>query len=219
MSQPASKRICVAIFAESRLTADSLSHFLQKEADLACSQMDSFSPKWLNQPEVILVDSRDATEATLKEVSAKLPDAKIIITNGDVPTLDVVICSRVGVTGFTLKSATTTEIAKTIRSVASGVPVIPQSIGARLYKEIREAQNSDRRFIFSDDPLTPREQDVARLAADGLRNKEIGAKLSLAIDTVKTHMRSILRKLALRNRVELVKLSELHKQPRRGAAA
>ncbi len=204
MSRLAPKKIRIGIFAETRLITDSLFQILQGESDLACSKISGLSAILANHPEVILLDCQDATGMNLKEISTKLPHARVVVTNGDADGLDIIMCSRTGVTGFTLRAATASEIAKTIRSVAAGgLAVIPQCIGAKLYSQITEAHRR-----FPDGGLTPREQEVARLAAEGLRNKEIAAQLSLAVETVKTHMRSILRKLSCRNRVQLARLLE-----------
>ena len=204
MSRTATKKIRVGVFAESQLIADSLLHMMQKESDLACLKMNNFFMRWPNQPELIVLDWQDATDSNLKELRLNLPHAKIVVMNGDATGLDLVLCSRVGVTGFTLKASSSSEIAETIRSAAAGAQIIPARIGARLFNEIHEAQNSNR-VVFGDAALTPREQDIAHLVAEGLRNKEVAAKLSIGVETVKTHIRSVLRKLGLRNRVELVK--------------
>lgn len=202
MSRLATKKIRVGVFAESQLLTDSLIYVLQKEPDLACLKMDDFC-RWPNQPEVVLLDWQDATDSNLKELRVSLPNAKIIVLNGDATGLDLVLCSRNGVVGFTLKASSFSEIAKTVRSAAGGTQIIPERIGVRLFNELRK-ENSNR-VVFGHGALTPREQDIARLVAEGLRNKEIAAKLSIEVETVKTHVRSVLRKLGLRNRVELVK--------------
>ena len=206
MLRPAEKKIRVGIFVESRLLADSLLYVLQEESDLTCAGINGFSFAYMNHPEVILLDWQDATETNLKEATTNLPNIKLVVTNGDAAGLDLVLCSRFAVMGFTLKAATSADIVKTVRAVASGVTIIPQCIGARLYKEVHEVQNRGHHAL-SFDALTVRERDVANLASAGLRNKEIAAKLSLETDTVKTHMRSVLRKLGMRDRLELVKLS------------
>ena len=51
--------------------------------------------------------------------------------------------------------------------------------------------------------MTPRERDVIALIADGMSNKEIGLKLNIASDTVKSHVRNVMEKLALRTRLQI----------------
>ena len=59
-------------------------------------------------------------------------------------------------------------------------------------------------------PLTERERQVARLVLEGLRNKMIAQRLSIAESTVKMHLRSVFDKLAIRNRTELVQYVQRH---------
>ena len=66
------------------------------------------------------------------------------------------------------------------------------------------------------DPLTLRENDVAQLVASGLSNQEIGRILKISEQTVKNHLQSIFRKLALENRVELTLRLRQHHGGRRG---
>ncbi len=219
MSRAAPKKIRVGVFVETRLIRDSLMQMLKKEADFVCSKLSDFSTEWPNHHEVILLDSQDVTESNLRQLSTSFPNTRIVVLNGDHPQLNLLLCSRIGVIGFTLKTSTLAEIATTIRSAAVGVRVIPECIGVKLFEAVSEAERSDLVFgATADGLLTPREHDVACLAANGLINKQIAAKLSVEVETVKTHMRSILRKLGVRNRVELARLFETRKRERNAVA-
>ncbi len=190
MSRAAPKKIRVGVFVETRLIRDSLMQMLKKEADFVCSKLSDFSTEWPNHHEVILLDSQDVTESNLRQLSTSFPNTRIVVLNGDHPQLNLLLCSRIGVIGFTLKTSTLAEIATTIRSAAVGVRVIPECIGVKLFEAVSEAERSDLVFgATADGLLTPREHDVACLAANGLINKQIAAKLSVEVETVKTHMR------------------------------
>jgi DNA-binding NarL/FixJ family response regulator len=163
-------------------------------------------------PDVILMDVRmpgvDGIEATRQIVARDRAARVLILTTFD---LDEYAFSalRVGASGFVLKDVPVDELARAIRSVASGDAVVSPRITRRLL-DVYATQLPD----LSDDApgpvpaalnqLTPREQEVLLAVATGLSNTEIAEKLVVTEATVKTHVGSILAKLDLRNRVQAV---------------
>jgi DNA-binding NarL/FixJ family response regulator len=163
-------------------------------------------------PDVILMDVRmpgvDGIEATRQIVARDRAARVLILTTFD---LDEYAFSalRAGASGFVLKDVPVEELARAIRSVASGDAVVSPRITRRLL-DVYATQLPD---LSADDPgpvpaalnqLTPREQEVLLAVATGLSNTEIAGKLVVTEATVKTHVGSILAKLDLRNRVQAV---------------
>lgn len=161
------------------------------------------------QPDVVLMDVRmplmDGIEATGK-ISASTSVARIIIlTTFD---LDEYAFAglQAGASAFLLKDVAPLDLVQAVRLVASGDAVVAPRVTQRLLEDF--VRNSPPRPTQSPDPLlaelTPRELEVAQCIAQGLSNAEIAHSLFLSEATVKTHVRRILTKLHLRDRVQVV---------------
>lgn len=108
---------------------------------------------------------------------------------------------RHGASGFLLKDSTPEFVCESIRTVFAGHSVIaPQNLDALLGTEPEEEPQLPGLY----GALTEREREVFAAVARGLANPEICAQLFLSASTVKTHIGSILRKLELRDRVQIV---------------
>jgi len=99
---------------------------------------------------------------------------------------------RAGVGGFLQSNASSEQIVQAIKSVASGLMVFDRALAP---------QSPDDELL---EQLTSRENEVLRLLADGLGNKEIAVKLSISEHTIKFHIHSILGKLGAASRTEAV---------------
>jgi len=204
---PSQKKIKVAFFGESWLLLNSLSETLRKERDMICSVATVPCGVWPNQPEVIVIDWQDATEPNLNLLSTDMPNARVVVMDADAGPLNVVSCVRLGVMGFTLKNSTLTDVAEAIRSVADGHRVIPDRLALKMSEQLYNEQNNGNSFVAGGNRgLTTREQEIARLVAEGLGNQEIADKLSIQSVTVKSHIHAILQKLNCRNRLELARV-------------
>jgi DNA-binding NarL/FixJ family response regulator len=112
---------------------------------------------------------------------------------------------RAGASGFLLKDAPAAQLVDAIRIVAAGDALLAPSITRRLIAEfVRRPLPADAPALAE---LTPRELEVLKLIAAGLSNKEIAAELFLSEATVKTHVKRVLAKLDLRDRVQAVVLA------------
>lgn len=161
------------------------------------------------EPDVVLMDVRmpvmDGIEATGR-ISASVSAARVIIlTTFD---LDEYAFAglQAGASAFLLKDVAPSELVQAVRLVASGDAVVAPRVTQRLLENF--VRNSPPRPPATPDPLleelTPRELEVAHHIAQGLSNSEIAHTLFLSEATVKTHVRRILTKLHLRDRVQVV---------------
>jgi DNA-binding NarL/FixJ family response regulator len=156
-------------------------------------------------PDVVLMDvsmpGLDGIEAT-RRIKADIPYVRIVIltvSDGDRSLIDAV---KSGAQGYMLKSIDPQALLGTLRGVVRGEASISRTMAARLLDEmVRDA----RRAAPAPSPvaeLTAREREVLALIAQGKSNKEIAAALQIAENTTKNHLKNILEKLHLENRVQ-----------------
>jgi len=119
----------------------------------------------------------------------------------DNPT-NVQLCLVAGASGYLLVEAVSTELVEAVRKVAVGKDYLQPSLGAALAKWREEPGRVHARAV---EDLTPREREVLRLIARGHTNAEIATMLHVSVRTVENHRASVLRKLGLRTRAELVR--------------
>jgi DNA-binding NarL/FixJ family response regulator len=134
-------------------------------------------------------------EQLISRLLAEFPDARIVAitdSDGDVRVLRVL---EAGVQGLVFKGMPCKELLDVIRQVHSGKKTVSRQIASLLAEH------------FSDETLTRREIQVLRLVAEGNRNKEVAACLSIADETVRMHMKNILGKLAAHDRTHAVTIA------------
>jgi len=129
------------------------------------------------------------------------PTVRIAMLTASESDQDVMKALEAGATGYVLKGVGAGDLVSMIRGVAHGESYVSPSLAARLLVAMKstDAVPSPQTALAS---LTGREEQILRLVANGLSNKEVGRELDLQEKTVKHHMTSILQKLHARNRVE-----------------
>ena len=156
------------------------------------------------RPDVVLMDVRMARVDGLtaaRQICAEYPDSKVIVLTTFDEDEHVAAALRAGVSGFLLKVAPPEQLIDAVRTVAAGHGLLDPAVTLRVIAAF--AGTAEVRSEKADQ-LTPREQDVLRLLAEGLTNAEIAARMYLGEATVKTHLSRILMKLGLRTRVQAV---------------
>lgn len=111
---------------------------------------------------------------------------------------------RAGASGYVPKRAAPDELASAIRAVSRGEVFLHPSLAGRLVQDYLQRRDVEVQEQAAGD-LTPREQEVLTLIAQGLSNNEIADQLVISAKTVDRHRENIMRKLNLHNRVELVR--------------
>lgn len=111
---------------------------------------------------------------------------------------------RAGASGYVPKRAAPDELVSAIRAVSRGEVFLYPSLAGRLVQDYLQRRDLEAQEPTVDE-LTPREQEVLTLIAQGLSNVEIGEQLVISAKTVDRHRENIMRKLNLHNRVDLVK--------------
>lgn len=153
------------------------------------------------RPDVVCLDVRmpgiDGIRAT-ELLLAQDPAPKVLVVTTFSADDYVYGALEAGASGFLLKRASAEELVAAIRAVASGDNLLfPASVR-------QLALRRRRRDTYRGEPLTAREQQVLAGMADGLTNAEIAARLTLGVETVRTHVAAVLRKLSARDRTQAV---------------
>jgi len=149
----------------------------------------------LHRPDVTLMDLEMPSLggiAAINQIREEFPEARIIVLTTYTGDSQVVRALKAGARGYILKRHVHRELLEAIRAVHAGQKRIPPEVAAEVAEHA------------ADDELTEREIEVLRLIAAGNSNKLIADKLSIAEETVKSHVSSILSKLSANDRVHAV---------------
>jgi DNA-binding NarL/FixJ family response regulator len=159
------------------------------------------------RPDVVLMDVRmpglDGIAAT-RELLAVSPDVRVVVLTTFEQDDYIFGALSAGASGFLLKRTRPEELIAAIHTVAAGDSLLSPSVTRTVIQRLAGQPAPDAAAEVRLDELTARERDVLELIARGLSNGEIAAALVIEESTVKTHVRHILRKLRLRDRVQAV---------------
>ena len=156
------------------------------------------------EPDVVLLDLRmpelDGL-SVLERLAALGLDCAVVMLTTSSDERDLVTSLRSGARGYLLKDMEPDQLVDALAAVVEGETVVAPEMTSVLAKVVKGGElESERPDRFS--ALTPREFEILRHLAEGQSNKEIARDLGITDGTVKLHVRSILRKLAVRSRVE-----------------
>lgn len=202
----------VLIADDQGIVRDGLRMILEAQEDIdvvgeAADGLDALQLARELQPDVVLMDIRmpklDGIEATRRLVAQGSPSRVLVLTTFGEDDY-VYEAMRAGASGFLLKDSERRHLLHAVRVVAAGNELLDPSITRRLIEQLtRRPPRADGVPIELGD-LSERELAVTRLVARGLSNAEIAAELIVSDATVKSHVASILRKLGVRDRVQVV---------------
>jgi two-component system response regulator DesR len=151
-----------------------------------------------HRPDVAVLDidmpgGMDGLDAA-GELRARLPECRTLMLTGHGKPGHLRRALASQVDGFVLKTAPPDELTAAIRKVAQGERVLDPSLAVTAWN-------------LADNPLTPREADVLRLAAGGAEAPEIAAQLFLSAGTVRNYLTAIVTKLNARNRTDAARIA------------
>ena len=134
-----------------------------------------------------------------REIREAAPEVSVLILSMHDDERYLFEALNAGASGYVLKSQADQDLVEAIHAIQRGEPFLTPDAQRALIKDVLE------RGEEPGDELTPREQEVVKLAAEAHTNKEIAAILELSEKTVENHRSNAMRKLGMRDRVELVR--------------
>jgi DNA-binding NarL/FixJ family response regulator len=200
-----------------------LEGLLEGEADLEVSVVrararDSVAALPVERPDVLLLDVSlsDADDlAALRELAA-LPDppATVVLVS-EVGPEELLYALELGVRGVLVKNMASRLFVECLRKVARGERWVELRSESRALEHLVRRETVMRKLARQ---LTARELEIVPLVAEGLSNKEIGARLGISHATVKVHLKHVFRKLGIDGRLHLLRWAE-ERGLRRGPGA
>jgi len=155
------------------------------------------------RPDVVVMDVRLADgsgiEAT-REIRAKLPNTRVLMLTSFADDEALFASIMAGASGYVLKQVKSGELLRAIRAVGAGDSLLDPSVTSAVLDRLRKGKH-----LMKDEKLarlSPQEERILELVADGRTNREIGDELHLAEKTVKNYVSSILSKLEVARRAE-----------------
>ncbi|MGL0748107.1 response regulator transcription factor [Secundilactobacillus paracollinoides] len=148
---------------------------------------------------------------TTKRIQAQYPEILILILSmhGEEAYVDKSI--EYGAVGYVLKSSPDSEITNALKTIVTGKHYVDENV-ILLKSNIKEiTSDGSNTNLWGHNALSKREREVMPLVAIGYSNKEVAAKLNISTKTVEAHKASIMRKLDLESRVDLVRYAIHHK--------
>lgn len=195
--------IRILIAEDQRLVREALTHLLNLEQGFlvaaAVATGDEILPAALrHRPDVAMLDigmpGTDGLTAAARLVT-EVPACRVLMLTSTGRPGELRRALSAQVHGFMLKDAAMSDLVNAVRRVHAGLRVIAPDLAAAAWEA-------------GDDPLSQREREILRLAAEGQRSQEIARVLSLSPGTVRNHLGSVVGKLHARNHVDAVRIAE-----------
>jgi DNA-binding NarL/FixJ family response regulator len=154
-----------------------------------------------SEPDVALIDIRlpDGSGIDLtRELLAKTPELAVVLYTGDADADLLYEGLDSGARGYALKAGSMDELLAALRQVAAGGSYVDPRLD-RILLSPRATSHVPQ--------LSPREREIMHLMAEGMTADAIGTKITVSVETVRTHVRNVIRKLQARNRVHAIALA------------
>ncbi|MEF2144925.1 MAG: response regulator transcription factor [Desulfovibrionaceae bacterium] len=161
------------------------------------------------RPDIMLVDITMPGKngiAFVRELRQIMPDIQFIIVSMHANADYIVEAFQAGATGYMVKDSASEGLLRGLETVARGQIFLDSALSGEVVEKLLKARGG--RHGGGDDPyklLTPREQEVLRLLAEGLVTRDVAERLFISPKTVENHRANIMKKLGLQSTVELVR--------------
>lgn len=153
------------------------------------------------KPDVVVMDiglpRKDGIAAT-QEIKAALPDVRVVMLTSHTAETEIIAALSSGADAYCVKGASVDRLLSAVAAASVGATYLDPLIARRVIEHLKPPSTSNDNIA----QLSPRELEVLKLMVEGKSNPEIGAALYLSTNTVKTHVRGIMNKLSVDDRVQ-----------------
>lgn len=156
-------------------------------------------------PDIILMDvnmPRQNGLETVKIIKGEMPHVNIVMLTVSDNDGDLFKAIKYGAKGYLLKNLEPQQLYDMLDKVRNGEAAISGAMAAKILQEFRQPDSVEEKEADAVDELTSREVEVLEQVVTGATNKEIADRLSITENTVKIHLRNILEKLHVKNRIQ-----------------
>jgi len=193
-----------------RMILEGLEQLFKREPDFevvatATNGEDALAAVKRHRPDVLVLDvnmPRGNGMWVLRQLQPLRLPTQVVLLTASLEEEEVVEAVRAGVRGLVLKEAAAVSLVECARSVAAGERVLDNAMVSRALDHVLKREASVKELSAL---LSPRETDIVRMVATGMRNKEIASSLAIGEGTVKSHLHAIYEKLGVHGRVELTR--------------
>jgi DNA-binding NarL/FixJ family response regulator len=198
----------VVVVEDNRGLREQIVQILEAAPDLKClgafpSAEEALPQILAKNPDVVLMDIRLPGMSGIPcvaEIKKVLPAMQIIMVTVYEDSERIFRALKAGANGYLVKSSPPKKLLAAIRDVSTGGAPLSSHIANKVVRHFHLIGNSPREA----ENLSPRENEVLELLASGFIYKEIGDKLSIGTETVRTHVKNICQKMHVRSRLEAV---------------
>jgi len=164
----------------------------------------------LLHPDVVLMDiympQMDGLQAA-KEIRTRYPEIAIVMLTSSERDGHLYEAVKIGAAGYLLKNLDAADLFELLSGVTKGEPAMTRAMAGKFLKTVAIRMVDEGK---GEQALSERELFVLRLVASGASNQQIADKLSISVNTVKTHLKNILEKLQLENRTQAATFALTH---------
>lgn len=163
----------------------------------------------LHKPDIMLVDISMPDKSgiqMIRELKSALPDTRFVIISMHSEADYIVEAFRAGATGYMIKESASAQLIKGLDTVAAGELFLDNALSQEVvFKLLQQSSGSQNEAVDPYSTLTPREQEVMRMLAEGMTPKDVALQLFISPKTVENHRTNLMKKLGLKSTVELIR--------------
>ena len=203
--------IRVVLVDDHPIVLQGLEHLLARQPDMevaaACSTVQDGLAAARSRPDIVLLDLRmpqGGGLALIDAIAAERIETKTVVLTAAISDEEVAQALQKGAAGLVLKESSPDQLLECVRRVHAGERWLDPEAMTRVATAASSPEPGDDRAAS----LTAREREVVRMIASGLRNRDIGERLSISENTVKVHLHNIYEKLGVEGRMELLLLAQ-----------